>query len=103
MTQPFQKVQRDIEPGGHDAGDRDGADQLDLPNHLRPRHLPAVQPPSILWRISGEKQARKLQATLEAAIRNYESLTYLLTGVKCRATSVAKKACDEISPVRYPN
>ena len=57
MNQPFQKVQRDIEPGGHDAGDRDGADQLDLPNHLRPRHLPAVQPPSLLWRISGEKKS----------------------------------------------
>ena len=56
LNQPFQKVQRDIEPGGHDAGDRDGADQLDLPNHLRPRHLPAVQPPSLLWRISGDKK-----------------------------------------------
>ena len=53
---PFflEKVQRDSEPGGHDAGDRDGADQLDLPHHLRPRHLPAVQPAGILWRISGE-------------------------------------------------
>ena len=40
------------------------------------------------------EQARKLQATLEAAIRNYESLTYLLTGVKCRATSVAKNASN---------
>ena len=34
------------------------------------------------------KQARKLLATL---VRNYESLTHSLTGVKCRATSVAKK------------
>ena len=34
------------------------------------------------------KQARKLQATL---VQNYDSLTYSLTGVKCRATSVAKK------------
>ena len=34
------------------------------------------------------KQARKLQATL---VRNYHRLTHLLTGVKCRATSVAKK------------
>ena len=33
------------------------------------------------------KQARKLQATL---VQNYDSLTYSLTGVKCRATSVAK-------------
>ena len=33
------------------------------------------------------KQACKLQATL---VRNYESLTHLLTGVRCRATSVAK-------------
>ena len=30
----------------------------------------------------------KLQATL---VRNYDLLTDLLTGVKCRATSVAKK------------
>ena len=34
------------------------------------------------------KQARKLQATL---VRNYDLLTGLLTGVRCRATSVAKK------------
>ena len=33
------------------------------------------------------KQARKLQATL---VRNYDRLTDSLTGVKCRATSVAK-------------
>ena len=35
-----------------------------------------------------KEQARKLQATL---VRNYHSLARLLTGVKCRATSVAKK------------
>ena len=43
------------------------------------------------WRLKllrPEKQARKLQATL---VRNYDWLTYLLTGVRCRATSVAKK------------
>ena len=34
------------------------------------------------------KQACKLLATL---VRNYHRLTHLLTGVKCRATSVAKK------------
>ena len=34
------------------------------------------------------KQARKLQATL---VRNYAPPTHSLTGVKCRATSVAKK------------
>ena len=34
------------------------------------------------------QQARKLQATL---VRNYDSPTDLLTGVRCRATSVAKK------------
>ena len=34
------------------------------------------------------EQARKLQATLP--IRNYHSPTDLLTGVRCRATSVAK-------------
>ena len=34
------------------------------------------------------KQARKLQATL---VQNYDRLTDSLTGVKCRATSVAKK------------
>ena len=33
------------------------------------------------------QQARKLQATL---VRNYYRLTYSLTGVRCRATSVAK-------------
>ena len=36
------------------------------------------------------QQARKLQATL---VRNYRRLTDWLTGVKCRATSVAKKSC----------
>ena len=33
-------------------------------------------------------QARKLQATL---VRNYHRLTDLLTGVKCRPTSVGKE------------
>ena len=35
------------------------------------------------------QQARKLQATL-VRVRNYHRLTHSLTGVKCRATSVAK-------------
>ena len=35
-----------------------------------------------------QEQARKLQATL---VQNYHRLTDSLTGVKCRATSVAKK------------
>ena len=52
----------------------------------------------VIWKLtlgeSAKKQARKLQATLEAAIRNYHSLTYLLTGVMCRATSVAKNDID---------
>ena len=39
-----------------------------------------------------KKQARKLQATL---VRNYDPPTDLLTGVKCRATSVAKKGLDK--------
>ena len=34
-----------------------------------------------------KQQARKLQATL---VRNYDPLTHRLTGVRCRATSVAK-------------
>ena len=34
-----------------------------------------------------DKQARKLQATL---VRNYHRVTHSLTGVECRATSVAK-------------
>ena len=39
----------------------------------------------------GEALGNKL-ASLEATlVRNYDLLTYLLTGVKCRATSVAKK------------
>ena len=42
------------------------------------------------------KQARKLRATL---VRNYHSLTRSLTGVKCRATSVAKKLNATISHV----
>ena len=37
--------------------------------------------------LSRFEQARKLQATL---VRNYDRLTDSLTGVKCRATSVAK-------------
>ena len=36
------------------------------------------------------KQARKLQATL-VRVRNYDRPTHSLTGVRCRATSVAKK------------
>ena len=39
---------------------------------------------------SNNKQARKLQATLEGCNPELR-LTRLLTGVKCRATSVAKK------------
>ena len=38
----------------------------------------------LFWR---RKQARKLQATL---VRNYVPPTHRLTGVRCRATSVAK-------------
>ena len=38
-----------------------------------------------------EKQARKLQATLDGCNPKLRPLTDLLTGVKCRATSVAKK------------
>ena len=44
------------------------------------------QPKILLQGVS--KQARKLQATL---VRNYDRVTYSLTGVKFRATSVAKK------------
>ena len=36
------------------------------------------------------QQARKLQATLVSGSRNYDPLTYSLTGMRCRATSVAK-------------
>ena len=42
------------------------------------------------------KQARKLQATL---VRNYDLLARLLTGVKCRATSVAKKSSLILRPL----
>ena len=43
------------------------------------------------------KQARKLQAML-VGVRNYDLPTYSLTGVKCRATSVAKngKKADDV-------
>ena len=54
LNQHWQKVERDTEPGGHDARDRKRADQLDLPHHLWPGHLPAVQPACLLWRIPGE-------------------------------------------------
>ena len=37
------------------------------------------------------KQARKLQATLDGCNPKLRPPTDLLTGVKCRATSVAKK------------
>ena len=47
----------------------------------RPSKIPQHWGPS-------DKQARKLQATL---VRNYIRPSYLLTGVKCRATSVADK------------
>ena len=40
----------------------------------------------LLWKVR-EKQARKLQATL---VQNYHRLADSLTGVKCRAISVAK-------------
>ena len=39
-------------------------------------------------KLSATKQACRLQATL---VRNYAPPTHSLTGVKCRATSVAKK------------
>ena len=39
------------------------------------------------------KQARKLQATLA---QNYHRPSHLLTGVKCRATSVAKNIADQV-------
>ena len=54
LNQHRQKVERDTEPGGHDARDRKRADQLDLPHHLWPSHLPAVQPACLLWRIPGD-------------------------------------------------
>ena len=41
-------------------------------------------------KLSHTKQARKLQATLDGCNQNYDPLTRSLTGVKCRATSVAK-------------
>ena len=38
------------------------------------------------------KIAKNKLASLEATlVRNYDPATYLLTGVRCRATSVAKK------------
>ena len=39
------------------------------------------------------KQARKLQATLDGCNPKLRPPTDLLTGVKCRATSVAKNRC----------
>ena len=44
--------------------------------------------PSMEGPMSEDKQARKLLATL---VWNYDPATDSLTGVKCRATSVAKK------------
>ena len=41
--------------------------------------------------ISAEDELNKLASLGATLVRNYDSLTYLLTGVKCRATSVAKK------------
>ena len=38
----------------------------------------------------GEKQARKPRSYASPKLRPTHSLTHLLTGVKCRATSVAK-------------
>ena len=43
--------------------------------------------------MASQKQARKLQATL---VWNYDPATDRLTGVKCRATSVAKKEKNHI-------
>ena len=40
------------------------------------------------------KQARKLQSTLEVCNPKLRPLTDLLTGVKCRATSVAKNCFE---------
>ena len=45
-----------------------------------------------------KKQARKLQATL---VRNHDPLNDSLTGVKCRATSVAKKHWQCVSSPLY--
>ena len=47
-----------------------------------------------------KKQACKLQATL---VRNYDPLTDSLTGVKCRATSVAKKLPADIYMYNRPS
>ena len=44
------------------------------------------------FRSKTSKQAHKLPATL---LRNYEPPTYLLTGVRCRATGVAKNLNGE--------
>ena len=52
---------------------------------LGPCPLPKDRDSSIL--VQCIKQARKLQATL---VRNYYPATQRLTGVRCRATSVAK-------------
>ena len=49
--------------------------------------LPTCAESGIKNRGPHKKQARKLQATL---VRNYDRPTDSLTGVKCRATSVAK-------------
>ena len=40
--------------------------------------------------ITNYKHYNKLASLGATLVRNYDSLTYLLTGVKCRATSVAK-------------
>ena len=60
------------------------------------------QPPQYLSYISQigrkEEQARKLQATLEGCNPKLRPLTDLLTGVKCRVTSVAKNFSGQIKP-----
>ena len=72
---------------------RDGWKRLSLKVEIQ-----IERPPSQCEKIkgNGEKiKGNKLASLGATLVRNYDSLTYLLTGVKCRATSVAKNTIDE--------
>ena len=72
-------------------------------NIIIPR-IDKVSTLAILWE-KRKQQARKPRSYASPKLRNYDWLTDLLTGVKCRATSVAKNnyLCDStFQPYNLP-
>ena len=62
-----------------------------LSNHIEFSNTSPSPPPSIHWCQNYRNKLAKPRSYASLKLRLTDSLTYLLTGVKCRATSVAKK------------